>query len=143
MSLATVELYQVWEEKAQQNIAHYCVSVSCVNRVIQGIMNVAAANLSNANKLHRLWIHETCRVWADRLMSDADRQWFINHLDRIGLIHYKQSLSKYLFASTMGGADYTILPKIHFSKLPSLKSTEVISDEVSSIEIAKYFSSLC
>jgi hypothetical protein len=99
-------------------------------------MNVQAANLPNVNKLHRLWIHETCRVWADRLMSDEDRQWFISHLDRIGLVHFKQNLSKYLFASAMGGADYTILPKIHFSKLPSLKSAEVICDEVHTFRFA-------
>lgn len=129
VSVATIELFQVWEEKEKDSVSHYSVSVSCVNRVIQGLMSVPAANLVNANKLHRLWIHETCRVWADRLMTDDDRKWFLLHVDRIGVAHFKQSLDKYLFASAMGGADYRILPKIHFSKLQSLTAPEIICDE--------------
>lgn len=131
MSLATVDLYRIWEEKTEENVAHYSVSVSCVNRVIQGLMSVPSSCLTNAIKLHRLWIHEACRVWADRLMTEEDRKWFIRHLDRIGVTHFKQNLDKYLFASAMGGADYRILPKIHFSKLQNMNAPEVICDEVS------------
>ena len=28
--------------------------------------------------LFRLWFHENCRVFQDRLVNDEDRKWFIN-----------------------------------------------------------------
>ena len=127
---ATVDLFQVWGEKEDEHVPHYCISVSCVNRVMQGLTAVPAASLTNAIKLHRLWIHEACRVWADRLMTEDDRVWFIRHMDRIGVQHFKLNLDKYLFASSMGGADFRILPKIHFSSLQNSSSSEIICDEV-------------
>ena len=34
--------------------------------------------LGSKLELLRLWFHENCRVFQDRLVNDEDRKWFIN-----------------------------------------------------------------
>ena len=130
MAQATVDVYNVWAEKSCSDSAHYKVGISCINRVLVGLKSVLPSKLGNANKLHRLWVHEICRVWGDRLTSEEDRFWFLKHLDRISTVHFKQNLNQYLFASSLGNVDYRTLPKIHFSKLQSANGLDV--DEVGS-----------
>lgn len=126
--MATIELYEVWkQEKSDTGIAHYSVGMSCINRIVQGLKQVSPASLTNANKLHRLWIHEICRVWADRLTSEEDRAWFLQSLDKISVTHFKLNLDQCSFTSSYGNMDYKILPKIYFSKL---QSAESVVDEV-------------
>ena len=117
-------------EKAVDGVCHYTVSISCVTRVIQGISRVPSSCLTNANKLHRLWVHECCRVWGDRLVSSDDRVWFLKNLDQVSIARFKQNLDQYLFASSLGSADYSNLPNIHFSTLQSINSSEIFCDEV-------------
>ena len=31
----------------------------------------------------RLWAHESLRVFGDRLVDEADQQWFLQHLDNM------------------------------------------------------------
>ena len=130
VALATIDLYEKWEEKAADGIGHYTVGISCVTRILFGMRRVPSTCLTNVNKLHRLWVHECCRVWGDRLVSSDDRNWFLKNLDQISLARFKQNLDQYLFASSLGSADYSNLPNIHFSTLQSIGSSEIICDEV-------------
>ena len=123
-------MFKIWEEKTADGVGHYTVDISCITRVIQGIKRVPPTCLTNANKLHRLWVHECCRVWGDRLASSEDHVWFLKHLDEISMTRYKQNLDQYLFASSLGSADYSNLPNIHFSNLQSINSSEIVYDEV-------------
>lgn len=41
----------------------------------------------------RLWVHESLRVFGDRLVDDSDREWFLHHLNQMvgsTRIHVKQ-----------------------------------------------------
>ena len=132
VSAATVEMYNLcWVGESKIDwLPHYQVGMRCIERVLEGIQQVAASHLSDVNKLHRLWIHEICRVWADRLTSDDHRRCFLNHVNCVSLSSFKQNIDQYLFASTVGKADYSILPKIYFSALQNLNSNEAAYDEV-------------
>lgn len=106
------------------------VGTTCIERVLEGIKQVNASRLIDVNKLHRLWIHEICRVWADRFTCDEHRSSFLRYVDRVSTSRFKQSIDQYLFASTVGKADYSILPKIYFSAIQNLNSTDIAYDEV-------------
>ena len=37
-------------------------------------------SIDDVFKLTKLWFHESCRVFQDRLINDQDREWFANQL---------------------------------------------------------------
>jgi len=52
---------------------------------------------NNPKKIGRLWIHETCRVFYDRLINEADREWFFNVLVQTSKQKLRESDFKSLF----------------------------------------------
>lgn len=61
VSLATIDLYWRWKanvDEQQRDVSHYIMGVSCIARVCQGVMTVPVARITDAIKLHRLWIHQ-------------------------------------------------------------------------------------
>lgn len=52
---------------------HYLFNLRDFARVIRGVLLVPATHMRELNKLVLLWVHETYRVFYDRLVDDADR----------------------------------------------------------------------
>ncbi|CAB3253984.1 unnamed protein product [Arctia plantaginis] len=52
---------------------HYLFNLRDFARVVKGILLVPATHMKELNKLVILWIHETYRVFYDRLVDDTDR----------------------------------------------------------------------
>lgn len=53
--------------------SHYTFSLRDFSRVIRGVMLVPATRMKEAEKLIRLWVHESYRVFNDRLIDNDDR----------------------------------------------------------------------
>ena len=53
--------------------SHYVFNLRDFARVIRGVLLVPSANMSEVDKLYRLWVHEVYRVFYDRLTDHADR----------------------------------------------------------------------
>lgn len=56
--------------------SHYTFNLRDFARVIQGVLLSTPDNIKDANKMIRLWMHESYRVFFDRLIDDDDREWF-------------------------------------------------------------------
>lgn len=52
---------------------HYTFNLRDMSKVIQGILMIDLKNLSDKASLVSLWIHETFRVFRDRLINAEDR----------------------------------------------------------------------
>ncbi|XP_073944942.1 dynein heavy chain 3, axonemal isoform X2 [Choristoneura fumiferana] len=52
---------------------HYLFNLRDFARVIKGVLLVPSTHMKEINKLVLLWVHETYRVFYDRLADDADR----------------------------------------------------------------------
>eukprot|EP00975_Prorocentrum_lima_P008629 1843188-Prorocentrum_lima.AAC.1 len=63
--------------------SHYVFNLRDFSRVIQGMLMVPSSDTFGKGELARLWCHESLRVFGDRLIDDADRDWFHGHLEKM------------------------------------------------------------
>ncbi|CAE7499104.1 DNAH6, partial [Symbiodinium sp. CCMP2456] len=55
---------------------HYTFNLRDVSKVFQGLLMVKPMHVTNAEAFTRLWYHELSRVFCDRLINKADKEWF-------------------------------------------------------------------
>lgn len=55
---------------------HYTFNLRDISKVIQGILQVNRDYLKDKNILLKLWLHESFRVFRDRLVEAKDSEWF-------------------------------------------------------------------
>ncbi|XP_050760847.1 dynein axonemal heavy chain 1 [Gymnogyps californianus] len=58
--------------------SHYTFNLRDLSKVFQGMLMAEPSKIENKLHLLRLWYHESCRVFCDRLVSKEDRTWFDN-----------------------------------------------------------------
>ena len=60
--------------------SHYTFNLRDLAKVFQGMLMHQPKAIDDINKLTKLWFHESCRVFQDRLINDQDRDWFATQL---------------------------------------------------------------
>lgn len=56
--------------------SHYTFNLRDISKIFQGVCMAKTQTLNRNDKMIKLWIHETCRVFHDRLVSNEDKTWF-------------------------------------------------------------------
>ncbi|XP_048258404.1 dynein axonemal heavy chain 1-like isoform X3 [Haliotis rufescens] len=56
--------------------SHYTFNLRDLSKVFQGILMMDPTKVQSVSEMLRLYYHESCRVFQDRLVNDQDRQWF-------------------------------------------------------------------
>ncbi|XP_070947930.1 dynein axonemal heavy chain 1 isoform X2 [Macaca nemestrina] len=62
--------------------SHYTFNLRDLSKVFQGMLMADPAKVEDQVQLLRLWYHENCRVFRDRLVNEEDRSWFDQLLKR-------------------------------------------------------------
>ena len=55
--------------------SHYLFNLRDVSKVFQGLVMVKALHVNKADQFARLWLHESQRVFSDRLINYDDKDW--------------------------------------------------------------------
>ncbi|NXX96308.1 DYH1 protein, partial [Centropus bengalensis] len=58
--------------------SHYTFNLRDLSKVFQGMLMAEPSKIKDKLDLLRLWYHESCRVFCDRLVNEEDRTWFDN-----------------------------------------------------------------
>uniref|UniRef100_A0A803WD55 Dynein axonemal heavy chain 1 n=1 Tax=Ficedula albicollis TaxID=59894 RepID=A0A803WD55_FICAL len=75
---ATISVYMTITSQLLPTPAksHYTFNLRDLSKVFQGMLMAEPGKVENKEHLLKLWYHESCRVFCDRLVSDEDRTWF-------------------------------------------------------------------
>uniref|UniRef100_A0A8C3UWY6 Dynein axonemal heavy chain 1 n=1 Tax=Catharus ustulatus TaxID=91951 RepID=A0A8C3UWY6_CATUS len=75
---ATISVYMTITSQLLPTPAksHYTFNLRDLSKVFQGMLMAEPGKVENKEHLLRLWYHESCRVFCDRLVSEEDRTWF-------------------------------------------------------------------
>ncbi|CAM4600221.1 unnamed protein product [Caretta caretta] len=75
---ATIRVYSTITSQLLPTPAksHYTFNLRDLSKVFQGMLMAEACKIEDKLHLLRLWYHESCRVFRDRLVNDEDRIWF-------------------------------------------------------------------
>ncbi|XP_030382586.1 dynein heavy chain 2, axonemal, partial [Scaptodrosophila lebanonensis] len=63
------------------NKSHYLFNLRDISKVFQGLLRATPEILTKKNFFLRLWIHESFRIFSDRLVDDLDQSWFLNAIN--------------------------------------------------------------
>ncbi|CAH0564658.1 unnamed protein product [Brassicogethes aeneus] len=74
--------------------SHYTFSLRDFARVIYGLLNTPPTRLVDPDKFIRLWIHESYRVFHDRLIDDTDRLQFFDIVKNACYQGFRQQFNK-------------------------------------------------
>jgi dynein heavy chain, axonemal len=56
--------------------SHYTFNLRDMSKVVQGVLNADLKTVNVETDIVRLWVHETMRVFQDRLVDNNDKGWF-------------------------------------------------------------------
>ncbi|KAB1264271.1 Dynein heavy chain 1; axonemal [Camelus dromedarius] len=75
---ATIKVYSTITSQLLPTPAksHYTFNLRDLSKVFQGMLMADPAKVEDEVQLLRLWYHENCRVFRDRLVNEEDRSWF-------------------------------------------------------------------
>lgn len=75
---ATIEIYRKVSEELLPTPAkfHYTFNLRDISKVFQGILMIRARRCATPDVFGRLWVHETMRIFYDRLINEEDQDWF-------------------------------------------------------------------
>jgi dynein heavy chain len=98
---------------------HYCFNLRDLSKVFQGMLNADIKSIDSEEGLYALWLHEKMRVFSDRFIEDADKNFFYEKLQRslpVALSFSIDKLEKLRFTDFIGDK-YALASENELSKL--------------------------
>jgi len=99
--LGAIEVYNTISQELlpTPSKSHYTFNLRDLGKVMQGIVMIQPNGCDNAEQMTRLWVHESMRVFSDRLTDQPDRNWFSLFMKEMVEKHFKGNFEK-IFSQT-------------------------------------------
>ncbi|TMW61529.1 hypothetical protein Poli38472_012720 [Pythium oligandrum] len=103
---ATIEIYNTISASLLPTPAksHYTFNLRDLSKVFQGMAQATSDVVKDGKEIVRLWSHECLRVFSDRLIDEADRQWFAKTLNQVVKTQFEME-----YESAVRGAHATLI----------------------------------
>eukprot|EP01064_Diplonema_japonicum_P033482 TRINITY_DN6608_c3_g1_i1.p1 TRINITY_DN6608_c3_g1~~TRINITY_DN6608_c3_g1_i1.p1 ORF type:complete len:4220 (+),score=898.37 TRINITY_DN6608_c3_g1_i1:135-12794(+) len=82
--------------------AHYTFNLRDLSKVFQGVIQVVPKTCNTQTQVIKLWVHENCRCFYDRLVNDEDRRYFTEELLHPTLIRKFSAGNQFSHADLFG-----------------------------------------
>ena len=131
---ATIEVYTKISEELLPTPSkfHYTFNLRDISKVFQGVLMIRPRKCGEGETLIRLWIHESFRIFYDRLTNVEDQDWFKKCIVELCARHLKCSFTEEeLFGKPIVFADYLkpdADPRYYEDVKDLNKLTNVVSD---------------
>ena len=81
---ATIRIYNTLLEELRPTPTkpHYVFNMRDCSKVFQGMLMIDKRKVTTGVGLGRVWVHELTRVFGDRLISEADREWLASTIQQ-------------------------------------------------------------
>lgn len=94
---------------------HYTFNLRDFARVVKGILMLPASRCKTLEKFFRLWVHETWRVFGDRLVDDDDRDKLFEIMKTVSHTCLRQPMD--VFLSDLMPVEESVLNSHHLRNL--------------------------
>lgn len=110
---STIRLYQNCSSvfKATPAKTHYLFNLRDVSRVFQGIAKSNVKGIRDEIDFIKLWIHESERVFKDRLVNEEDKNEFMKQIADAMKVSFRRDINNFTKQGTILFANF--LPTIH------------------------------
>lgn len=123
---ATIAIFEAVTEQLRPtpNKSHYVYNLRDISRVCAGCALLRKETCTEKTIFPKLWVHEALRVFSDRLIDVADRQWFFDQISNVVGNVFKEQMNQ-LF-SAYGTVDAISIQKLLFG---SYMDTDSLPDD--------------
>lgn len=66
----------------------YIFNLRDISRVFQGILQTRPSVINSVEQFIKLWVHEVCRVFEDRINKPEQRSWFRQQIMRVLFLNF-------------------------------------------------------
>ena len=138
---ATIEVYVKISQELLPTPAkfHYTFNLRDISKVFQGILMVRPRKCSASDTFCKLWVHETQRIFYDRLINQDDQLWFQKLIVELCSRHLRQPFSQEdLFTKPIVFADFLkpdADPRFYEEIKDLPKLTTVLNDQLDNYNI--------
>ncbi|GFR40055.1 hypothetical protein Agub_g593 [Astrephomene gubernaculifera] len=106
---------------------HYIFNLRDLSKMFQGMSFVGEALDNEPERLQRLWVHEALRVYHDRLVDDADREWIANQIRTQVEKHFSTRFDKLLSRLAGEGGDGSRAARVGAASLRRLMFADFLT----------------
>ena len=84
---ASIGLYNIIRKELlpTPNKSHYTFNLRDLSKVVQGLLSADPTTILSEFDIARLWVHESMRVFHDRLVDNTDKNWFLKTTEELTL----------------------------------------------------------
>ncbi|XP_072152186.1 dynein axonemal heavy chain 3 isoform X4 [Bemisia tabaci] len=110
------------------------------SRVVNGILQLPSTRCPESENLLRLWVHETTRVFSDRLLQGKEQKEFFNALKESSLTNLKCNLNELLADEKTSNCDelkFEHLSTLIFGSFMEPSSERKVYDEIKDMDALK------
>jgi dynein heavy chain len=73
--------------------SHYSFNLRDMSKVFQGLLMARSKVFSSPDAMIKLWVHETCRVFYDRLINNEDKRWFSELVVKMLVQYFRKTVT--------------------------------------------------